>query len=93
MRDLARLRQFATLVDELIFHASKEELAECARLLAVTITHYEMKYGELTMDGGLLPQSTKDFTDTHYVIVTKGMETLAGVLGNVIRGAEERARH
>jgi hypothetical protein len=52
-----------------------------------------MKYGELTMDGGLLPQSTKDFTDTHYVIVTKGMETLAGVLGNVIRGAEERARH
>ena len=47
MADLAELREYYTLADRLIDQSSKEELAECARLLALNLAHYQGKYGEL----------------------------------------------
>lgn len=93
MRDLTKLRKFMELVEELIQHASKEEIGETARLLALNVTHYEMKYGMLPLEDELLPENTENFTDEHCELVTRSMETLAGVLGNVMQGMSDTARH
>ena len=50
MADLSELQQYYTLADRLIEQSSKEDLAECARLLALNLAHYQGKYGELPLD-------------------------------------------
>ncbi len=34
----------------MITQSSKEDLAECARLLALNVAHYENRFGELPLD-------------------------------------------
>lgn len=53
MSDLTKLEQYMALVDRLVQIADKEDLAEFARLLAMNIAHYEMKYGELPLQDRL----------------------------------------
>lgn len=50
MSSLLELSHLYNLVDQLIEKASKEDIAETARLLAVNLAHYKMKYGELPLD-------------------------------------------
>ena len=50
MADLSELQEYYTLADRLIEQSSKEDLAECARLLALNLAHYQGKYGELPLD-------------------------------------------
>ncbi len=49
MSNLSKLEQYMQLVDRLVQIADKEELAECTRLLAMNIAHYETIFGELTL--------------------------------------------
>lgn len=46
MSNLTRLEQHMVLVAKLVQIADKDDLAECARLLAMNVAHYEMKYDE-----------------------------------------------
>ena len=71
--------------------AGKDDLAECARLLALNVAHYELRYGTLPLDGQLT--LTGQFNGDQEELVIRGMETLAGILGNVIRGLDERLEH
>lgn len=41
MTDMRRFQQHLQIADQLAKVASKEDLAECARLLAINIAHYE----------------------------------------------------
>ena len=93
MPDQTKLEQYMALVDKLVQFADKEELAECARLLAMNVAHYEMKYGELPLQDRLAMTYADELSDQHSELVTKGMETLVGVLGSLIQGLDENVEH
>ena len=50
MANLELFKQSLKLSDQLIHFASKEDIAECARLLAINIAYYESLYGALPLD-------------------------------------------
>lgn len=91
MPDITELHQYMALVDKLVQVADKDDLAECARLLAMNVAHYEMRYGALPLDEQLA--ITSKLNADHAELLTRGMETMAGILGNVIRGLDERLEH
>lgn len=91
MSDLNELQQYTAIVDELVPMAEKEDLAECARILALNVAHYEMKYGALPLEEQLTAEH--EFSDQHAELVTKGMKIVAGVLGSVIQGLDEKTEH
>ena len=50
MTNMQLFKQYLQLSDQLVKFASKEDLAECARLLAFNIAHYESVHGALPLD-------------------------------------------
>lgn len=92
MSDLSTFAQYYKLADSLIEKVSKEDLAECARLLALNVAHYQTKYGELPLDETVAMLGIPQPNDEQLVILTNGMEILAGVLGNVVCGINQE-RH
>jgi len=50
MADLSDFQQYYSLADALIANASKEQLAECARLLALNLALYQGKFGEMPLE-------------------------------------------
>lgn len=93
MPDLTKLEQYMSLVDRLVQLADKEDLAECARLLAMNVAHYEMKYGDLPLQDRLAMTYADEISDQQDILVTKGMETMAGILGSVIQGLDDKTEH
>jgi len=65
---------------------SKDDLAECARLLALNVAHYQSKYGELPLDEKLAMIGMTKPNEEQLQLMTDGMEILVGVLGNVVVG-------
>ncbi|MGA8865109.1 MAG: hypothetical protein WBM09_01345 [Gallionella sp.] len=86
MADLSTLAQYYKLADQLIEKVSKEDLAECARLMALNVAHYQSKYGELPMDETLAMFSMDRPNAAQIQMLTDGMEIFVGVLGNVVAG-------
>ena len=93
MTDLSRFRQYKEIADQLIEIADKEQLAECARLLALNVAHYEMQYGALPLDEILATTSSGKPNDQQAELVAKGMEVMVGMMGNVIQGFEKQVSH
>ena len=89
MADLSEFQQYYTLADRLIEDASKEQLAECARLLALNLAHYQGKFGELPLDETLAIINATEPNDEQAVLLRDGMEVLVGVLGSVLSGIGE----
>ena len=89
MADLEELQQYYTLADRLIEQSSKEELAECARLLALNLAHYQGKYGELPLDETLAMLDATEPNDAQLRFLIRGMDNLVGLLGNVMSGVGE----
>lgn len=86
MSELAQYAQYYKLADQLIEKVDKEELAECARLLALNLAHYQSKYGELPLDETLAMIGMTRPNDKQIQMLTDGMEILVGVLGVVASG-------
>ena len=86
MSDFSTFAQYNKLADQLIEKVSKENLAECARLLALNVAHYESKYGELPLDETLAMIGMTDPNEAQLQLMTDGMEILVGVMGNVVVG-------
>lgn len=86
MADLSTFKQYYKLADHLIEKVGKDDLAECARLLALNVAHYQSKYGELPLDEMLAMLGTTKPNDEQIKMLTDGMEILVGVLGNVVSG-------
>ena len=93
MNNLAKLQQYLQLTDNLVELADKKELAECAKLLAMNIAHYKIKYGELPLEEPYAVTYAEELNDQQRELVINGMETLAGVLGSVIQGLDEKTEH
>lgn len=86
MVDLLGFQQYYRLADALIENASKEQLAECARLLALNLAHYQGKYGEIPLEDILAVLGATEPNDEQAALLRDGMEILAGLLGNVLSG-------
>ena len=93
MTDLSRYRQYTEIADQLIEIADKEQLAECARLLALNVAHYEMHYGALPLEEILATTSSGKPNEQQAELMAKGMVTMVGVLGNVMQGLDEQVSH
>jgi hypothetical protein len=73
-----------------VANASKDQLAECARLLALNVAHYASRYGELPIEEHLDFLHVENLNEQQAKFVQRGMETFVGVLGNAM---EQERRH
>ncbi len=81
---LNEFRAYWKLSEELIANASKEDIAEVARILAMQAAHYARKHGELP-----IPDLTHLLTQTNAQdlgLLRDGTEALVGVLA-IVTGA------
>ena len=74
------------LSEEMIANATKDDLAEAARILAMQAAHYARKHGEMQLPdlNHLLSMVTAD--DESIGLMRDGTEVLVGVLGMVTGG-------
>lgn len=86
MADLSTFQQYYRLADALIENASREQLAECARLLALNLAHYQELYGEVPLNEVQAALDVSEPNDDQANLLARGMENLVGVLGNVLSG-------
>lgn len=93
MPEMQKFKLSLQLIDQLSQMATKEELVECARLLAINIAHYESVHGTLPLDETLAMAYTEEPNQAQIDLMTKGMETMVGVLGGIVQGFESNPRH
>ena len=89
MADLSGFQQYYKLADMLIEQASKEQLAECARLLALNLAHYQGRFGEIPLEDTLVILDATEPNEEQEVLLRDGMEILVGLLGGVLSGLDE----
>lgn len=89
MADLSEFQQYDKLADALIENSTKEQLAECARLLALKLAHYQGKFGEIPLEDTLALLGATEPNDEQAVQLRDGMEILVGLLGGVLSGLGE----
>lgn len=84
-------RAYWKLSEDLIENASKDDLAETVRILAMQSAHYARKFGELEIPDldHLLTGISMD--DDSVGLLRDGAEALIGVLGGVMGGEFEDA--
>ncbi|HQS58343.1 MAG: hypothetical protein B7Y56_09790 [Gallionellales bacterium 35-53-114] len=92
MSDLSTFQQYNKLAEQLIEKVSKDDLAECARLLAMNIAHYQSKYGELPLEDTLAMLGVAKPNKEQVELITNAMEIFVGVLGSVVSGVDQ-AKH
>lgn len=86
MSDLSTFAQYYKLADQLVEKVSQEDLAECARLMAMNVAHYQSKYGELPLDETLAMINMEKPNEDQLKLMADGMGIFVGVLGNVVTG-------
>jgi len=86
MSEFSTFAQYYKLADQLIEKVSKEDLAECARLMALNVAHYQSKYGELPLDETLAMVNAVRPNQAQLKMLTDGMEIFVGMLGTVVSG-------
>jgi hypothetical protein len=92
MADLTTFEQYYKLTDMLIEKATKEEVAESARLLALNLAHHQARHGEIPLEETLGLLDLAELNDAQTKLLTDGMINFVGVLGNVCSGLDE-AKH
>lgn len=93
MPEMQKFKLSLQLIDQLSQMATKEELVECARLLAINIAHYESVYGALPLDETLEMAYSDEPNQAQIDLMTRGMETMVGVLGGIVQGFDEKQHH
>ncbi|KIO49855.1 hypothetical protein [Nitrosospira sp. NpAV] len=92
MAEMSTFDQTYELADILMEKATKEQLAECARLLALNLAHHQIKHGEVPVGQTLMLLRTFEPNEEHLNLLIDGMVNLIGVLLNVCDGSGE-TRH
>jgi len=93
MTNMYKLNQYLTLANQLTSVASKEELAECARLLAINVAHYQLVYGSLPLAETLEMAYAESPNQAQMDLVASGLETMVGVLGGIVQGFDTNPSH
>jgi hypothetical protein len=91
MSDYATFKQYYRLADQLFETASKDDIAETARLLAMNLAHYQSKYGALPLEETLAMIGMEKPNDDQIQLLSNAMEILVGVLGNVVMGVGQES--
>ena len=81
--DLDRFESLYRLADRMISDASKNELAEAARILALNLAQYQAKFGELPSEEYMALSSAETLSPETAKTLGDGMEILVGVLGTL----------
>lgn len=76
-------RAYWQLSEEMIADASKEDIVEVARILALQAAQYARKYGEEQLPDLTYLLSATSLDDDSVKLVRDGTEALVGVLGMV----------
>lgn len=79
-------RAYWQLSEEMIAGATKEDIAEVARILAMQSAHYARKYGELGLPDLAHMLSATTLDDENIALLRDGTEALVGVLAIVTGG-------
>lgn len=76
-------RAYWQLSEEMIADASKEDIAEVARILAMQAAHYARKYGEMQLPDLTALLAATHADDESIGLLRDGTEALVGVLAMV----------
>ncbi|SCY42227.1 hypothetical protein [Nitrosospira sp. Nsp13] len=90
MTDLSTFERYYKLADDLIERSTKEQLAECTRLLALNLAHHQALYGEIPQDQMLTILEGAEPSEAQLKLLIDGMKNLIGVLANNINGLDEQ---
>lgn len=90
MTDLSTFERYYKLADDLIERSTKEQLAECTRLLALNLAHHQALYGEMPQDQMLTILEGAEPSEVQLKLLIDGMKNLIGVLANNINGLDEQ---
>lgn len=83
MTQLLTFDQTYDLANMLIKTATKDQLAECARLLALSLAHQQINHEEIPVDQTLASLRSFEWSEEHLNLLMEGMLNLIGVLVNV----------
>jgi hypothetical protein len=78
--------------DDLIEDATKEDLADCAKVLAVALALYQRRYGDLDVEAGA-PSGRAGLQDEVDDEFAAAMRTFVSVLSEVVEDNKSRVVH
>ena len=90
--DLEQFAEHYKRLDEMVADATKEDLAECARLLALNVAHYKGKYGELPLEEHQAMLEADDIDENLAKLLASGMLEMTMALATVTGRLEEYER-
>ena len=79
----ARLPSYAALANVLIERATKDQLADVARLLALNIGWYQQRYGDVPQETLLKMVRAETLDDETLALLSSGMQNLVSALAEV----------
>jgi len=89
MNALAEFKDYYKRLDEMIAESTKEDLAECARLLALNVAHYKSKYGELPLEEHQAMLETQEIDEGLAKLLASGILEMTMTLATVTGRLEE----
>ncbi len=90
--DLEQFAEHYKRLDEMVADATKEDLAECARLLALNVAHYKAKYGELPLEEHQAMLEVDDIDEEMAKLLASGVLEMTVVLSLVTGRSDEYER-
>jgi hypothetical protein len=90
--DASHFTAYAHLADELIEKATKDQLADVARLLALNIGYYHEKYGDVPQETLIRMVRAETLSEESKRLLLHGMENLVSALAEVM-GIEDEGVH
>ena len=79
-KDIERFADYLKTADFLLEQATKEDIANVARVLAFHLGHYRTRYGDLPTTASLHQITAENMTDEMAVPLASGLEALVKVL-------------
>jgi phosphoserine phosphatase len=83
MAELDDFLAYTRLADHLIERATKDQLADVTRLLALNIGYYQQRYGDVPQDVLLRMVRAEALDDDTLALVSAGMQNLVSALAEV----------
>ena len=87
-QEYERFAAYLTIADKLIEQASKDDLAETARVLALHLAHYQTKYDAIPVQESLKLMLTETIDDSQAAALADGFEVLIEVIRAVATPVE-----
>ena len=91
MEDIEDITAYARLADELIEKATKDQLADAVRLLALNIGYYHEKHGDVPQEVLVGMVRADTLSDESKRLLLHGMQNLVSALAEVMGVAENGA--